>query len=83
MGVRHGNKTTTVNVKRIGKHSELLSITDDPLAYAKEEVEKMNNESKRNKEITLKKRWFVKKSVTLIYLSTLQRTLWPLYTNLL
>lgn len=49
MGVRHGNKTTTINVKRIGKHSELLSITDDPLAYAKEEVEKMNKESKKNK----------------------------------
>ena len=31
-GIRNGAKTTTKNVKRIGKHSELLRITDDPLA---------------------------------------------------
>jgi len=35
MGIRNGKKTTTKNVKRIGKHSELLAITNDPLAYAK------------------------------------------------
>ena len=34
MGIRNGKKTTTKNVKRIGKHSELLAITTDPLAYA-------------------------------------------------
>ena len=39
MGIRNGKKTTTKNVKRIGKHSELLTITDDPLAYAKKQVE--------------------------------------------
>ena len=33
-GIRNGKKVTTKNVKRIGKHSELLAITDDPLAYA-------------------------------------------------
>ena len=36
MGIRNGKKTTTKNVARIGKHSELLKITDDPLSYAKE-----------------------------------------------
>lgn len=35
-GFRNDKKTTTRNVERIGKHSELLSITDDPLVYAKE-----------------------------------------------
>ena len=33
-------KTTTKNIARIGKHSELLKIADDPLAYAKEQVKK-------------------------------------------
>lgn len=33
LGVRNGKKTTTKNVARIRKHSELLKITDDPLAY--------------------------------------------------
>ena len=32
-GIRIGKKTTTRNVKNFGKHSELLKITDDPLAY--------------------------------------------------
>ena len=32
LGVRNGKKTTTKNIARIGKHSELLKITDDPLA---------------------------------------------------
>ena len=41
-GIRNGNKTTTKNVKKIGKHSELLKITDNPLEYAKEEIKKMN-----------------------------------------
>ena len=43
-GFRNGKKTTTKNVKRLGKHSELLLITDDPLEYAKNEVKKMNEE---------------------------------------
>ena len=37
-------KTTTKNIKRLGKHSELLLITDNPLEYAKNEVKKMNEE---------------------------------------
>ena len=43
-GIRIGQKTTTRNVKNFGKHSELLKITDDPLAYVKEEIRKMNEE---------------------------------------
>ena len=48
-GFRNGQKTTTKNIARIGKHSELLLITDDPLAYAKEQVAKYNKEEKNNK----------------------------------
>jgi hypothetical protein len=48
-GVRNGTKTTTRNVKRIGKHSELLAITDDPLAYATEAVKKYNEEYRGGK----------------------------------
>lgn len=48
-GFRNGKKTSTRNVRRIGKHSELLLITDDPLAYAKEEVRKYNEDYKAGK----------------------------------
>ena len=48
-GFRNGKKTSTRNVKRIGKHSELLEITDDPLAYAREQVAKYNEEIKSGK----------------------------------
>lgn len=43
-GLRNGKKTTTRNIARIGKHSELLKITSDPLAYAKEQVALRNEE---------------------------------------
>jgi len=43
-GIRNGKKTTTRNVRKFGKHSELLKITDDPLAYVKSEIAKMNEE---------------------------------------
>ena len=43
-GFRNGKKTTTKNIKILGKHSELLLITDDHLEYAKNEVKKMNEE---------------------------------------
>ena len=43
-GIRIGKKTTTRNVRNFGKHSELLKITDDPLAYVNEEIRKMNEE---------------------------------------
>jgi transposase len=48
-GYRNGKKTTTRNVGVIGRHSELLKITDDPLAYAKQEIEKRNKELGGNK----------------------------------
>ena len=43
-GFRNGKKVTSKNVKKFGKHSELLKITDDPLAYVKEEIRKLNEE---------------------------------------
>ena len=53
MGIRNGKKTTTKNVARIGKHSELLKITDDPLAYAKKQVKKYNEEYQKEKQVSL------------------------------
>jgi transposase len=53
LGVRNGKKTTTKNVARIGKHSELLKITDDPLAYAKEQVKKYNEEYAKENKVSL------------------------------
>lgn len=53
-GIRNGKKTTTRNVKKFGKHSELLKITDDPLAYVTEEIRRMNEEYRVGKlELTL------------------------------
>jgi len=55
-GFRNGKKTSTRNIYRIGKHSELLATTDDPLAYAKEMVAKYNEEfysSKVTMDITI------------------------------
>jgi len=49
MGIRNGDKTTTKNVKRIGKHLELLAITDDPVSYAKEQVKLFEQEYKEGK----------------------------------
>ena len=46
VGIRNGKKVTTKNVATIGKHSELLKITDDPLTYAKEVVARYNEEAK-------------------------------------
>lgn len=43
-GIRNGKKTTTKNIKKFGKHSELLKITDDPEAYVREEIRKLNEE---------------------------------------
>lgn len=44
IGIRNGKKVTSRNVKRFGKHSELLKITDDPLSYVKEQIREMNKE---------------------------------------
>ena len=49
VGFRNGKKTSTRNVTRIGKHSELLAIDPDPLAYAKRKVMEANEAQKDNK----------------------------------
>lgn len=56
LGVRNGKKVTTKNIARIGKHSELLRITDDPLDYAKEQVAKYNEEAKKNNKADMEVR---------------------------
>jgi len=48
-GIRNGKKTTTTNVKRIGRHFELLAITDNPIEYAKQQVEIFNREYREGK----------------------------------
>ncbi|MDR3305900.1 MAG: IS1634 family transposase [Clostridiales Family XIII bacterium] len=48
-GIRNGKKTTTRNVSRIGKHSELLAITEDPLSYAREKVRQYNEDFKEGR----------------------------------
>jgi hypothetical protein len=48
-GIRNGKKTTTRNVSKIGRHSELLAITDDPLSYAQERVKRYNEDLKEEK----------------------------------
>ena len=51
-GYRVGKKTTTKNVYRIGKHSELLKEHKDPLAYANKVVEEFNSKLlENNKQI--------------------------------
>ena len=47
-GYRVGKKTTTKNVYRIGKHSELLKEHKDPLAYANKVVEEFNSKLEEN-----------------------------------
>lgn len=50
VGFRNGKKTSTRNIARIGKHSELLAQgIEDPLAYAKEKVADANREQKDGK----------------------------------
>lgn len=51
LGIRNGKKVTTKNIAKIGRHSELLKITNDPLAYAKEQVAKYNEEAKKNNKV--------------------------------
>ena len=53
VGIRNGKKTTTKNVCRIGKHSELLEITDDPLAYAKQKVAEYNEKAENNNDVNM------------------------------
>ena len=49
IGIRNGKKVTTKNIATIGKHNDLLAITDDPLAYAKEVVKEYNQKVKEDK----------------------------------
>ena len=49
MSVRNGKKVRSETVEKIGKHSELLNITDDPEAYANAIVEKLDNEYRNAK----------------------------------
>ena len=56
LGIRNGKKTTTKNIARIGKHSQLLKITDDPLAYAKEQIAKYNEEAEKTDKVSMEVR---------------------------
>jgi len=49
MGYRNGKKVSSRNVARIGKHSELLLVDPDPLAYAQRQVNKYNKEHESGK----------------------------------
>jgi hypothetical protein len=53
IGIRNGKKVTSKNIAKIGKHSELLKITNDPLAYAKEQIAKYNEETKTNIKVDM------------------------------
>ena len=46
VSIRNGSKVSSHNVKKFGSHAELLKITDDPEAYVRAEIEKMNQEYK-------------------------------------
>ena len=48
-GFRNGKKVTSKNIKKFGKHSELLMITDDPEAYVRNEIRKWNEEHRNGK----------------------------------
>lgn len=55
-GFRNGKKTTTKNIFKIGKHSELLNITPDPEAYARKVIADYNEQLKGSKatlEVTI------------------------------
>ena len=44
--VRIGSKTTTKNVKKLGKLSELKKIYEDPISHFKEEARRLTEEGK-------------------------------------
>ena len=46
--VRINGHVTTVKVAEIGKHSDLLKITDNPLEYAQQKVDEYNQSLKNN-----------------------------------
>ena len=43
-GVREGKKVSSHTARKFGSHAELLKITDDPEAYVRAEIDKMNQE---------------------------------------
>lgn len=46
LGYRNAEgRSTTKNIQKLGRHSELLKITDDPVAYCKEKIRKMNEDA--------------------------------------
>ena len=51
IGFRNGKKTSTRNVSRIGKHSELLAQgIEDPLSYARQKVAQANEQQKNGRK---------------------------------
>lgn len=48
-GYRINGKATTRNIKKLGKHSDILKFHSDPLIYAKEEIAKFNEDLKNGK----------------------------------
>ena len=44
MSVRKGKTVSSETIERIGKHSELLKITDDPEGYANARVEQLDQQ---------------------------------------
>ena len=72
-GFRNGKKTSTRNVAVIGKHCDLLKITDDPLAYAKQKVAEYNEQMKNSRvsmEVTIDFDEKIKASEDLVSSST-------------
>ncbi len=53
LGIRNGKKNNNKNIATIGKHSELLAITDDPLAYAKAQVAKYNEAMEEKNQVSM------------------------------
>lgn len=49
MSVRNGKKVRSETIKKIGKHSELLKITNDPEAYANAIVKQLDDEYRNAK----------------------------------
>ena len=52
MSVRKGKKVSSETIEKIGKHSELLKITDNPEEYAKARVEQLDQQY-RNAQVPL------------------------------
>ena len=53
LGIRVGKKVTSKTVERIGKHSELLKVTDDPLTYAQNRFRELDEAYKQNRNMEL------------------------------